>query len=228
MIRVLIADDHDLFRDGLKSIFKNEKNIQVVGDVPNGALAIKEVKKTKVDVVLMDISMPEIDGIDATERILSKHPNIKIIMLTMHNDVKTIRRVIEAGAHGYLLKHSSKAKLVEGINEVCSGQTYFSNEVTEQLIKSMRAMDTDQEVVLTKREEDILLLICEERTTTQIAKILHISPNTVESHRKSLLNKTGCKNSVGLAKFAIENGLIQSGQLPPTSIISLSHVWKLP
>ncbi len=208
MIRVLIADDHDLFRDGLKLIFKNEKNITVVDDVCNGLLAVEKALEQNIDVVLMDISMPVMDGIDATQRIMANASNIKIIMLTMHNDVKTIRRVIETGAHGYLLKHAGKSELVTSVNSVYAGETYFGEEVKDQLIKSLRSEQVDQEVVLTKREEDILLLICEEHTTSQIAKILHISSNTVESHRKSLLSKTGCKNSVGLAKFAMDNGLI--------------------
>ncbi len=206
-IELLIVDDHALFRDGLKAILSNEEDIIVKYEASNAQEGLAVISDNNPDIVLMDISMPEINGIECTRMMLAKKPNLKIIALTMHDEGKVIKEIIEAEARGYVIKDAGKAILKEAILSVSQGQNYFPPEVMAQVISSLRTDKTILEVKLTKREKQILQLICQELTTQEISEELHISNNTVETHRKNLLNKTACKNSVGLMRFALENNL---------------------
>lgn len=207
MNRILIADDHKLFRDGVVSLLETHPDLEIVCQAANGKEALHFLENETVALALLDISMPEMDGIALTTVIRERFPDIKVIVLTMHNNAETIQAVIKAGAQGYLLKDSSKQELIYGIETVLNGETYFADQVKDTLIAGFRSEKVITEIRLTTREKDILQLICREMTTQEIADSLFISSHTVESHRKNLIAKTGVKSSVGLVKFAIENGL---------------------
>jgi two-component system nitrate/nitrite response regulator NarL len=208
MKKLLIADDHEMFRDGLTSLLQSNSDWSVVKKVSNGEEVLKALEFESFDLILLDINMPVMNGITALEIIRDKFPDLKVIMLSMFNDIKNIQKVIKSGAHGYLLKDSSKKDLFEGITTVLDGGTFFVDKVKEILINGLRSSETLLEVKLTEREKEILSLICQEMTTQQIAQHLQISTYTVETYRKNLLSKTGVKNSIGLLKFAIENNLV--------------------
>jgi len=210
MINLVIADDHKIFRDGLKSIFDNQAEIVVVGEAANGAQVLDLVSKQSIDVILMDISMGESDGIGTTQIIKEKHPDIKVLMLSMHNESGFIIKSMEAGASGYLLKNAGKEETIRAINTVFTGDTYYSNEVSEKILAHLTQKNNNNKgsTHLTKREKEILKLIAEEYTNPEIAEQLFISIRTVDTHRRNLLEKIGAKNTVGLVKYAIKEGLL--------------------
>ncbi|TXI84283.1 MAG: response regulator transcription factor [Crocinitomicaceae bacterium] len=205
--KIIIADDHEMFRDGLSSLLHNAGPWEITNTVSNGIEAIDALEKEQYDLILLDINMPVMTGLEAAEIIRKRFPRVKIVILSMFNDLKNIQRVVKIGAQGYLLKDSSKNELVEGINTVLDGGTYFVDQVKELLITGLRSESRFSEVKLSKRELNILKMICLEYTTHQIAHEMDLSTHTVDTHRKNILSKTGAKNSVGLLKFAIENGI---------------------
>lgn len=205
--KILIADDHEMFRDGLSSLLHNAGQWEISKTVSNGVEAIDAIEKEHFDLILLDINMPVMTGLEAAEIIRKRFPKVKIVILSMFNDVKNIQKVVKIGAQGYLLKDSSKFELVEGINTVLDGETYFVDQVKEVLIKGLRTESGFTEVKLSRRELNILKMICLEYTTHQIAHEMDLSSHTVDTHRKNILSKTGAKNSVGLLRFAIENGI---------------------
>lgn len=205
--KIIIADDHEMFRDGLRSLLNNAGQWEISKLVSNGEEVIKALENEHFDLVLMDINMPIMNGLDASEIIRNRFPLVKILILSMFNDVKNIQKVMKIGAQGYLLKDSSRSELIEGINVVLDGGTYFVDQVKEVLISGLRSEARFTEVKLSKRELNILKLICLEYTTHQIAFEMDLSTHTVDTHRKNILSKTGTKNSIGLLKFAIENGI---------------------
>jgi DNA-binding NarL/FixJ family response regulator len=166
------------------------------------------LKSSKVDVVIMDISMPKLDGIATAEIIKKDFPKVKIIMLTMHETQNYIRKLLGVGVDGYLLKTTSKSELHEAISKVMSGNKFYGGDVQQIFMDSFNSDKVATEIKLTKREKEILELICDEMNTNEIAEKLFISAYTVESHRKNLLSKTGSKNVAGLVRFALENKFI--------------------
>jgi len=219
-INILLVDDHKLIRDGIKSILKISKHISIVGDCSNGKEAINFLKKNhnKVDIILMDISMPELNGIDATEIITKLHPNIKVIALTMHIEEAYLSQMIDAGALGYILKDSTKNNIVEAIESVYNNEKYYSSEVSLKLIDYLLHGEKEKkkkrkpkiEYHLSKREIQILTSISKGSTNREIADQLNLSNRTIESHRRSLINKLEAKNSVELISIALKEGLIHS------------------
>lgn len=211
MIELLIADDHQIFLDGLKSLLNGEEGISVIGEARNGRQVLTLLKTMSPHIILMDINMPEMNGLEATKQVVKEHPEAKVIMLTMHERADYITQMIEAGASGYLLKNSSRTDLMNGIRTVAEGGTYYSQEVTQAVMDSLRKgakQKSRQEAAsLTPREIQVLRLIAKENTTSEIAEALFISPHTVESHRKNLLSKLGKKNTAGLAAEAVRLGL---------------------
>lgn len=211
MIKILIADDHQMFIDGIKALLKNEKEIKVVGEALNGEEVLSLLKKEKADIILLDINMPKMDGIEATREIKKKFPDVKIIILTMHNKNEFISGLANEGASGYVLKNTGKRELLDAIESVYEGKTFFSKEVTETIIQNLYKRPSEQKMEyaqLTEREKDVLKLIAQEFSTKEIADKLFISPNTVETHRKNLMSKINAKNIAGLVKFALQTGLI--------------------
>lgn len=207
MIKILIADDHQMFRAGMRSLINSIDQMEVVGEAASGFETIDFLQENQADIVLLDYNMPDLTGLESIIEIRKQKIDIKIIMLTMHNKREIIRDVLTAGADGYLLKDSSRQELIDAITEVQAGESYFVDDVKDSLKDSYRIPFEKKVIRLTPREKDVLKLICEELTTQEIADKLFISVNTVETHRKNLISKTGVKNGIGLVKFALTNGL---------------------
>ncbi|RLD43948.1 MAG: DNA-binding response regulator [Bacteroidetes bacterium] len=208
MIKVLVADDHKIFVDGLISLLTLEHNISIVAKAHNGNELIECVKKYDVDVILSDINMPEMDGKDAAGIIIKEYPDIKIIMLSMHNRTAIIKEMEQMGVHGYVLKSCDNAELVDAINTVYLGKRYFSKEVKIVLDNAKVGRNDDEEMLITARELSIIKLLCKGQTSKEIGLNLGLSVFTVDTHRKNLLIKTKCKNVVSLVNYAYKNNIV--------------------
>lgn len=209
-IRLVIADDHDMIIDGLMALLANEQDIQVVGRANNGKLLLNVLKNKPVDLVVLDIDMPEMNGVEACEAIKKSYPSIKILVLTMYNTPSFITQVISHGADGYILKNTRKKELTDGIRTVMAGKPFYTSAVTSTIMSSFKqSHSTEKEVELTNREKDIIRLICNEMTSREIGQQLFISHHTVERHRKNIIAKLGVKNVAGLVKYALKKGLVE-------------------
>lgn len=205
-IKILIADDHQIVIDGLKSLIKNEKHIHVVAEAKDGNQVLGILENTIIDIAVLDIEMPNLDGVKTTLKIKEMYPYIKVLILTMYNKAEFIKNIISAGAQGYILKNKGKEELVKAINIINSGEEYYGDAVTKTLITDLKQKEKhEQEVRLTRREKEVLKLIADGKTTPQISKVLFIAASTVETHRRNLIDKTGVSNSKGLVKFAIQH-----------------------
>jgi len=207
-MNLLIADDHQIFREGIAELISNHKLISSIFQAKDGKEALKIIHKNSIQIILMDINMPEMNGIETSIQIKKKYPEIKIIMLTMHDTQNYIKTLLDIGVDGYLLKTTSKEEIDEAILTVSKNEKYYGQAVQKTFIESFTSKIVSQNIKLTKREKEILILICDEFSTAEIADKLHLSRHTVESHRKNLLAKTGSKNLAGLVKFAIQNKFI--------------------
>lgn len=212
MIKILIADDHQMMIDGIQAMLKDQKDFKLVGIAHNGTECLEIVKNQAVDVILLDINMPDINGIEICKRVKKSHPAIKILALTMLVEGNFISKMVHAGANGYIIKNTGKKELIQAINAVNDGKNYFSEEVAQNLISGMMP-EKDQKSGATipkvsRREKEVLELILKEHTTQEIADKLFISLNTVEAHRRNLLIKFKARNSIGLVKKTLELGLL--------------------
>ncbi|WP_421782166.1 response regulator transcription factor [Kiloniella litopenaei] len=207
IISVLLCDDHPLVRDGLRSCLELYDNIEVIGEATTGAEALAKAEELRPDVVLMDINMPELNGLDATEIFAEKYPEIKLLILSMHNNREYISSALRYGARGYVLKDVPSQEVVAAIEAVHLGGTYFSSGVSKIL---MSYQDSDVEGPLTTREQTILLLLAEGKSNKHVALELDISVRTVETHRKNIKRKLDISSTAGLTRYAIENGLLSS------------------
>ncbi len=205
-IRILIADDHRVFIDGMKAMLKEIDGLEVIADAEDGNQMIEQAGKHKPDIILTDIQMPIKDGIEATKEIHKLFPEIKIVALTMLNESMFIKKMLEAGASGYVLKTIDKEELIKVIRKVAAGEKHFSAEVTAQLMNNFSQKSPLD--ILTKREREILALIAQGLTDKEIAEKVFLSPLTATTHRKNILSKLGLKNKVELTRFALENKLI--------------------
>ncbi len=212
MIKVIIVDDHQMFIDGIKGLIQSMPNINVVGEANNGIDLIDVLADTKVDAILMDMSMPKMNGLEATKHVVKHYPDIKVLMLTMHDSRNHIEKLLKAGASGYVLKNTGIEELQTAIETVVGGKTYYSPEVTQRIMEGFqqkRKVESEYgEVDITDREKEVLALIAQEFTTSEIAEKLFISPHTVESHRKNLISKLGVRSAAGLVKYAVQMGLV--------------------
>jgi two-component system response regulator NreC len=210
-IRVLVADDHKITREGLVNMLKAQPEIEIVGEAQDGRNALALARELKPDVVIMDVSMPDMNGIDATLKIVTGSKDIKVIALSMYSDRRYVTGMIRAGARGYLLKDCSFEELMRAVQAVSRNQAYLSPQVTSVMIDELlerSAMDRHLlSRTMTLREREILQLIAEGMTTTEIAHHLNLSVKTVESHRRQLMDKTGVRSIAALTKFAIKEGL---------------------
>lgn len=205
--RILLVDDHQLVLDGLSALLQGIEGFEVVGTALNGQEAVHLVDALSIDVLLMDVDMPVMDGIEATQQIRKKHTSLKIISLTQHNERGMVKRLLDCGANGYLLKNSSREQLVSAIKAVLDGKQALSEEVEERLSGSQTETSTAGiEVELTEREIEILTLIAEGLSSKQIGEKLFISPRTVDTHRTNMMNKLDIHNIAGLIRFALKNG----------------------
>lgn len=212
-IRVLVVDDHQLIIDGLKSLLQDEPDIVFTGGANSMQQAIDFVTNNQVQVVLADINMPEGSGIETTRKLKAMQPDIQVLALTMHEDINMIRKMVEAGASGYILKRTNMNEVLEAIRVVAKGGKYLGRDVQEILLNNMGqpekpAEQTENPSKLTQRESEILNLITKELRNEEIAEKLFISERTVETHRRNIFTKTKTKSIVGLIKYAIANGLI--------------------
>ena len=210
-IKVLLVDDHTILRDGIKSLLETEDHIKVVGEAVNGEEALQKVEKLSPDVVLMDISMPKMNGIQATSQISEEYPDIKILILTMHDEEGYVQPIFQAGAAGYVVKRTATRELVSAIEGVVEGNTILHPSVTETLLAEGQGSDSDDGDMydgLTERELEVLTLIAEGLTNQEIADELYISIKTVQAHRANIMDKLGLNDRVALTKYAIRKGLI--------------------
>jgi two-component system, NarL family, response regulator DegU len=217
MVKIVLADDHGIVRDGIKSTLRDEKSFKVIGEASNGLEAIEKVKNLSPDVIIIDINMPEMNGIEATAIISKKYPDTKALVLSMHDNEDYILKSIEAGAAGYLLKDTNKDEFVKAINAVAKGEKYFSTSISNILAtgylhrikkEGAKNVDDDSENALTRREKGILKLIVQGSSNREIADSLSISIRTIEVHRSNMMKKLKVKNAVELVKYAMENNLV--------------------
>ena len=213
-IKLLLADDEELFRKGISFLLQRQENIQILYEADNGNEVVEYLKSSSIhpDIILMDLKMPLLNGVEATKLINKEFPSIKIIALTSYNTKSFIANMIDIGAASYIVKNSSPEEMITTINQVIEKGFYYNEEVwnviQENLIDNKRKNLFFEEVILTKREREILELICNQKSTQQIAEKLFISPRTVEGHRNNLLLKTDSQNSAGLVVFAIQNKIV--------------------
>lgn len=205
--RLVIVDDHQLIIDGIRALLRDEESIQIVGEASNGKKAIEVIDLLETDVVLLDIDMPVMDGIETSKILHQKYPKLAIIILSMHAEKGLIKNLVEIGVKGYLLKNSSRAEILKALNEVMEGNSYFSPEVTLSLLnKSTENGSRQSEINLTNREEEVLRLIASGFTNKEIGEKLFISHRTVDTHRTNLMKKLDVNNLAGLVSYAIKHG----------------------
>ncbi len=210
MTKVFIVDDHEIFRNGLKLVFSKNKEIEIVGEAESGEDFLQKMETVEFDVVLMDIKMPGINGIEATKRAIDKNPNLKVLVLSTFGEEEFLHQIINVGAKGFSLKNVDKQTLFDAINLINNNQNYFSPELlpffTNKYISPEKSEKSEQ--ILTKRELEILELIAEGFSNDEIADKMFISKRTVDTHKNNLISKTGSKNIVSLLIYAIKNDLV--------------------
>jgi DNA-binding NarL/FixJ family response regulator len=213
IIKVLLVDDHKIVRDGIKVLLQDESDIEVIGEAENGKHALEVLNEITPDLLIVDINMPVMNGIECAREVVKHFPQVKILALTMLNEQEHIKNMVAAGAGGYILKNSGKEELIDAIKTVTSGENYFSDEVKNIIMmnivkrKTMGSKIEGEPIPLTNREKDVLKYIVQEFTNQEIAEKLFISVRTVDAHRRNLLEKTGARNTAGLVKFALENNI---------------------
>ncbi|MEJ2671539.1 MAG: response regulator transcription factor [Deltaproteobacteria bacterium] len=211
MIKIVLADDHQIVRHGLRSLLSAEPDMEVVGEADNGRAVVRMVQEKLPQVVIMDISMPDLNGIEATRQILNEAPGIKIIALSMHSDSLFVLNMFKAGASGYLLKDCALEELVKAVRTVLNRKIYLSPGISDIVVKDFvmgwSPPDSSAYSILTTREREVLQLMAEGRNTNQIAESLCVSVKTVEAHRKQMMNKLDIHSVAELTKYAIRQGL---------------------
>ena len=214
-IRVLVVDDHTIVRDGICALLALTGDMEVVGEAANGSEALNKVRELEPDVVLMDISMPIMDGLEATRRIRRDFPRTKVLVLTQYDDKEYVFPIVEAGAAGFISKTAASSELVSGIRSIYQGDSYLSPSVTRLFVEDHQhevggQASHDSYEQLTDRERDVLKLVAEGYTTREIADILVVSSKTVEGHKTHLMAKLGIRNRIGLVKYALRRGIINT------------------
>ncbi|MDX2001182.1 MAG: response regulator transcription factor [Chitinophagales bacterium] len=212
-IKILIVDDHPMIRHGIKSLLDGDQ-YEVSDEASNGEEALQKLARAKFDLVIMDIKMPEMNGIEATEEIVKRYPDVRVLAISMYDEQRYIMKMLQAGAMGYVLKNTGKQELMTAVNTVMQGESYFSQEVSSIMMsqfmtrKPVQTENAKLDITLTKRETEIIRLIAEELTNSEIADRLGISPRTVDTHRRNLLQKLDVKNTAGLVKYAIQHNIL--------------------
>lgn len=210
-IRILLADDHKIIREGLKSLLQKQPDMEVVEEVQDGIAAVRATEKLRPNIVIMDIGMPDLNGIEATHQIVAKVAGVKVIGLSMHSNKRFVVEMLKAGASGYLLKDCAFEELVSAIRTVSTGHIYLSHRVTgvvvDDYIHNRSGNDSTVYGLLTAREREVLQLLAEGNKTKKIALLLNISTKTVEAHRKQIMKKLDLKSIAELTKFAIKEGI---------------------
>ena len=209
--RILLADDHKIIRDGLRALLEKLPDMELVAEAENGRNAVRLARKLSPDVVIMDVAMPDLNGIEATRKIISETPQVKVIALSIHSDRRFIVEMLKAGASGYLLKDCAFEDLTKAIGAVRTNHIFLSPGIADKVVKdyvsSLSSTGFSVYSILTDRELEVLQLLAEGRTTKQIASRLHVSVKTVETHRKNIMDKLDIHNIAELTKYAIREGL---------------------
>ncbi|RJP42061.1 MAG: DNA-binding response regulator [Desulfobacteraceae bacterium] len=210
-IRILLADDHQITRSGLRALLEQQPNMAVAGEADNGRLAVRMAAELKPDVIVMDINMPELNGIEASRQIKTELPDIKIIALSMHSDKRYVAGMLKAGVSGYLLKNCAFDELVAAINSVMRNQSYLSPAIADTVMKDyasiLEGADQSTASLLSSREREVLQLIAEGMSTRDIGERIHVSVKTVETHRQQIMRKLNAKSVAELTKIAVREGL---------------------
>ncbi len=212
-IKIAIADDYKIYRDGPKVGLSADENLEVIMEADNGEDLLKALETTTPDVILMDLKMPIMDGMEATKAVRKKYPSIKVLVVTMYEDDKFIIHMMENGANGYLLKNAESEEIRRSIYAVHENGYYFNDVVNKALLKKLVLKNNlkpsfNQNIDLTEREQEVLKLICEEKTAAEIGKEIFLSPRSIEGIRQRLIEKIGVRNTAGLVMFAVKNGLV--------------------
>lgn len=210
-VKILMADDHKIVREAIGSLLGNELGMEVIGEAEDGRTAVQLARELQPDIIVMEIAMPNLNGIEATRQIIHELPNIKVIALSAYSDRRSVREMLKAGASGYLPKHCTFQELVSAIQKVASNQTYLSPQISRIVVEGYihRSPEHDDSAysVLTPREREVLQLIAEGKSTKAIAKELYVSTKTIEWHRSQLMKKLGVQSVAKLVKYAISEGL---------------------
>lgn len=208
--KIAITDDHVMVLQGIKTMLDHTKEISVVATYTNAQETLEGLAEKQPHVLLLDINLPDINGIDLSKQLLKKYPELKIIALTNFEDVSFVKRMLKNGVHGYLLKNTDKIELLKAFKTVLSGDIYIQKDISDKLLYKHSKPKTNNglNIKLTRREHEVLVAISEELTTQEISEKLFISPKTVETHRSNIMLKLGAKNSVGIIKVAMENSLL--------------------
>ncbi len=209
-LKILIVDDHQILIDGIEAMLQDVDNFEVVNKLLDGKIALSYLAHNPVDILLTDLYMPKMTGIELTQRVKKDFPDVKVLALSVSYDVSIVHDLMDAGISGFILKTIGRNELIEAINEVSRGNVYFSREVSNEILRSLASRNDSEEETyrLTDREIEILKLISQEFSNADIAKQLYISERTVETHRKNIYRKTNTKTIVGLIKYAVERKLI--------------------
>lgn len=207
-IRVLLADDHTILRKGVRMLIESQRDMEVVGEAKTGRETVEEARAMKPDIVVMDVSMPDLNGIEATRQICDELPHVKVVALSMHKDSVYVREILRAGARGYLLKESEDEDLLKAIRSVHRGEAFLSPAISDAVLTDYRRHVTNPVDLLTSREREVLSLIAEGKTNKEIANLLNLSVYTVESHRGSVMEKLNLHSAGDIVRFAIRNGII--------------------
>ena len=206
-IRVLLADDHRILRQGVRMLIDSQKDMEVVGEAKTGREAVEEARRLKPDVVVMDVSMPELNGIEGTRHICDEMKHTRVLALSMHKDAVYVREILRAGARGYLLKDSEDDDLVRAIRCVQRGEAFLSPAISDAVLSDYRKHVSNPVDLLTSREREILTMVADGKTNKEIANALNLSVYTVESHRGSVMEKLNLHNAGDIVRFALRNGL---------------------
>ncbi len=208
--RVLLVDDHELMREGLRAILEKEHDLEVVGEAANGRDAVAEARRLRPDVVIMDVAMKDLNGIEATRQIRAERPEAKVVALSSHSDRRYVTAILSAGASAYILKANAYDELRRAVRAAISGKSHLSAEVAGAVIEAAVAVDRPQRSafgILSAREREVLQLLAEGQTSPQISQCLHLSVTTVETHRRNLMGKLGIHSVAELTKYAVREGL---------------------
>ena len=208
LLRVFLADDHAIFRDGLRALLQRQPGVEVVGEAGDGHEAVTEIERTRPDVVVMDIGMPHLNGLEVTRRVRKRLPRTRVLVLSMYEDPDFVHQILAAGASGYVLKGSASKELLEALAVIRKGQTYVTQQLERHAAAPVRR-GADTADPLTTRERETLQLLAEGNSHAQIAARLHISPKTVETHRRHIGVKLGIRDLAGLVKYAVRKRLVQ-------------------
>lgn len=209
MTKIAIADDHQMVIDGLKAMLRPVADIDVVGEALHGAALLGQLKSLQPDVVLLDIGMPIMDGIETTGHIKQNFPQIKILICTTHSEAYKVKKCLRAGIDGYILKGAGRDELLKAIEQVVAGNTYYDPQIVDLIMSDFNNRKRQYSHELTEREIEIIKLIAEGNTTKQIAQTLFLSPYTIETHRRNIFSKLGIKNVVTLVRYAVEHGIVE-------------------